>query len=221
MFGRQPGEGAPRRRAGAFIGLVGPDGSGKTTVAAEIERQCNASGREFAYVHWRPSLRHPFRRPSPSATPLPKNPALEHVTAIDRMASLVRLLRSALTFNVSYVTQLRPRLRSGAVIVVDRWIYNYISQPDSVRYYGSPRFATFVCARLVAHPSPVFVLEAPTSVILARSDELNDDAVQAEYQRFRDRLPLADLRWIDATSDPAEIAEHILAECRLTSARTD
>ncbi len=206
---------------GAFIGLVGPDGSGKTTIAAAIERQCAEMGRDFSYVHWRPSLRQPFRQPAPHATPLPKNPPREDVSRADQIASLVRLLRSALTFNISYVTRLRPQVRSGAVVVVDRWIYNYISQPYSVRYYGSPRVATFVCCRLVARPSPVFVLEAPASVILVRSDELSENELASEYQRFHDRLQLPDVRWIDATAGPAEIGASILAQCGLTADPSD
>jgi len=209
------------RRAGVFIGLVGPDGSGKTTVAVEIQRRCESGGRAFSYVHWRPSLTAPFRQPAPDATPLPKNAPREDVGALDRLFSLVRLLRSALTFNVAYAWRIRPRLRSGAVVVVDRWIYNYISQPASVRYYASPRIATFVCCRLVVHPRPLFVLDAPPDVILGRSHELTEDEVRSEYARFHGGLRLPDVRWVDATSDPVEIASTIVAQCGLDHDQAD
>ena len=204
----------------AFIGFVGPDGSGKTTVAAEVELQCSSLGRACVYVHWRPSLSAPFARPSPHATPLAKVASRENVNLFDQIASLARLLRSALSFNIVYTTRLRPQLRSGTVVVVDRWIYNYIAQPHSVRYYGPPRLAAFVCCRLVVQPSTVFVMEAPTRVIIARSDELTENEIDSEYERLHRSLRLSDVRWIDATSSPTEIAASVLQQCGVTGSQT-
>jgi thymidylate kinase len=204
-----------RPARGLFIGFVGPDGSGKTTTAAEVEALCSAMNRKFAYVHWRPSLTSAFGRPDPLATPMPKvQPKMPNT--IDRMASLARLLRSAIAFNAAYALRLRPQVRSGSVVVVDRWVYNYITQPNSVRYYGMERVAAFVCCRLVVRPRPVFVFEAPTAVILARSHELTAEEVEAEYERIRRSLRLADVRWIDATASAPRVAAAVLAQCGIT-----
>jgi thymidylate kinase len=172
--------------------------------------------RAFAYAHCRPSLTAPLGHPSPHAIPLAKIGPREDVTPLDQLVSLVRLLRSALAYNALYMTRLRPQLRRGAVVVVDRWIYNYVTQPHSVRYYGPQRLAAFVCCRLVVQPCPVFVMEAPTSVILARSDELSENEIGSEYERLRNQLRLRDLRWIDATGTPTEIASGVLSQCGLT-----
>jgi|tagenome__1003787_1003787.scaffolds.fasta_scaffold20936210_3 thymidylate kinase len=204
-----------RTERGAFIGLVGPDGSGKTTTAAQLRERCATAGRPFVYVHWRPSLRSPFREPDPNAEPLPKVRPLPAPSALQRGASLARLARSACIFNIAYALRIRPLVRNGTVVVADRWIYNYVAQPHSVRYYGSPRLAAFVCRRLVVRPRPVFVFEAPPHVILARSDELSADDVAAEYERVRRGMPGADVVWIDATARAADIAGEVLAHSRL------
>ena len=209
-----------RRGRGAFIGLVGPDGSGKTTVAAEIERQCASVKRRFAYVHWRPSLTAPFGHPDPHAIPVAKVAPCEHVTPLVWVGSLARLLRSALAFNIAYLARIRPQVRAGTVVVVDRWIYNYISQPNSVRYYGPRRVAAFVCGRLVAQPRPVFVFEAPVSVIRARSLELTEREISSEYERIHRDLRIADLRRIDATATPPQVAAAVLSLCGLTDIRS-
>jgi thymidylate kinase len=202
--------GGAARTGGAFIGLVGPDGTGKTTLAAELERQCEAAGVPFGYIHWRPSPRDAFRSPAPNAVPLPKNPPRPDVSILDCAVSLVRLLRSAVTFNLAYFLSIRRRLRAGAVVVADRWIYNYIGQPYSVRYYGPSWIAVLVCCRLVVAPRPVVVLDLPTEQILRRSRELTATEVRSEYERLRRGLRLPEVRWLAADASPETLAREIL-----------
>src|SRR5437868_9355237 len=83
-------------RTGIFVGVVGPDGSGKTTLARAIEARCAYDGRPFGYVHWRPS---PLRPPRAVAD---EGRSEEHTSELQSRFDLV--CRLLLEKKKSYIT---------------------------------------------------------------------------------------------------------------------
>ena len=146
--------------------------------------------------------------------PVPKRLARDHVRRRDRLLSIVRLARSAIVFNLAYFIRLRPELRKGSLVVVDRWIYNYLVQPYSVRYFGSKRLATVVCRHGVVRPRLIFALEAPPSVICSRTNELNELEVRDELRQIRVVMQGFDVHWLDASESPSALADRVMAEIK-------
>jgi thymidylate kinase len=200
------------RSSGPFIGLIGPDGSGKTTLADAIHRRCVAADIRCFYVHWRPSILRPLPvQPRPGLV-VPKRAAASRVTTADRALSLLRILRSAVVFNTSYLCKVRPRLRKGDVVVADRWVYNYVLQPWSVRYHASPRLAGFVCRYLVIRPRYLFVLDGDPDVIARRKNEVTAAEVRDELERTRAELGRMNLRALCIDRSPFELADEVLKQ---------
>lgn len=198
----------------AFVGLIGPDGSGKTTLARELAARSESMGSNFLYVHWRPTLGTARHTIDDEGVPIAKVDPLDRVRTVDRIQSIARLARSAVMFNAAYFLRLRPQLRTGTVIVADRWIYNYVLQPYSVRYYASERLAAFVCRYLVIRPRLIFALGADPLVLSRRTEELSEDAIRLELERIHVKMRGLDVRWLDAEESPSSLAGQVLEQLR-------
>lgn len=215
-----PGQTVPRgseivvstRQRGAFAAVLGPDGSGKTTVATNIGEVCRSDGIGFGYVHWRPSLRqapHPSV-PRQEGHPPPKQRRPDQLGISEKLLSIARLLRSVLVFNMYFVLRVAPMVRSGSVVIADRWVFNYLVQPDSVRYYASHALALLACRRLTARPPFLFVLAAEPSVLFARKQELTIEDLQRELRQWDQLKKSFNIQFLDATLAPDLLARRVL-----------
>lgn len=190
---------------GRFIVIVGSDGVGKTTVAGAI---CSRLGDDGAYVHFLP--RPPYRlaaRPPEVPGQLEKDRS-----GGSRVTGILRLGRSVLRSWLGYYRAIRPALRRGVTVVGDRWLYGYLAQPLSLRFYG-PRWVARLALALTPSPDLVVLLEAPFDVINARKSELTRDEVEREFEVWRDTVPKA-LR-LDATQPPDVLAAAVLTRNNL------
>ena len=69
----------------------------------------------------------------------------------------------------SYILAIRPAVRSGSVVVGDRWLYGYAAQPLALKFYG-PEWVARLMLRLMPQPDLVMVLDAPAEVIRERKE---------------------------------------------------
>lgn len=196
---------------GAFVVLVGLDGSGKTTVARKI--CCRVAGRnsfqQVRYFHWQLKLTKETRFPLPDLIEVPRK-ARQKKNIANSLWSALRLFKNVALANLAYWIRTRRLLRRGALILVDRYYYNYFLDPISVKYYG-PDWLLERARRLFPKPDLVVVLKAPANILLARKQELSVEEVQRQNEileglRFDSREVLA----LDAGRPPDELAEIIL-----------
>src|SRR5262245_22717613 len=116
-------------RLGRFVVLVGPDGVGKTAVARALLAHHQGPA---AYFHFLPPLRGPLARsPGPESTPPPKPGARGSA-----VLGWLRILRNAARCWIGYIRTVRPALQHTSLIVGDRWLYGYVAQPNTLRFYG-------------------------------------------------------------------------------------
>lgn len=166
-----------RGAAGHFVVLVGPDGSGKTTLArAMIGRWVG----ETVYLHWIPALGAELHDGPQTEVPIPKRldvPA-------SSLGSAARLTMNLMRAWVFYLLRIRPALRRGALVIGDRWGYGYVGQPAALRYRGPDWLARRVTGLFPA-PHLTVVLLAPVAVLQQRKTELSADELEAELVRWR------------------------------------
>jgi thymidylate kinase len=208
---RRPASKAERARRGAWVVLVGLDGSGKTTVARQIcclgpEQQ---RFRKVRYFHWRPHLIHNQRLPLPDFDPVRRKPELGR-NALRSLLSAARLCKNVFLANVAHQLRVRSWLRRNSLVLADRYYYNYFLDPVSVKYYGPPWLLEWA-RPFFPRPDLVVVLKVPAVVLLARKRELSRNQILQQNStlnlvQFNARQVLE----LDATQPPFELARTIL-----------
>jgi thymidylate kinase len=191
-----------RRSRGAFIVIVGPDGVGKTTVARAI---IDLHGGPSAYFHFLPTA-------PGGMSSRPNDQLLAKPPRLDRSGSIVlgwlRLARNVLRWWFGYLLRVRPALRGGCLVISDRWLYGYLVQPSSLKFYGPHRLA-LATFRLLSRPDLVVNLTALPDTIRHRKKELTLEQIQEELERWP-QLPAPRLETFDATEAPERIAQRVL-----------
>jgi len=211
---------ADDRKRGAFVVLVGLDGSGKTTVARTL--CCLGPAQEtfsrIRYFHWLPRLFKGLYFPLPDFQNTPRKPKRER-SLVQSALSTTRLCKNLLWANLAYLFCIRRLVRQGSLVVMDRYYYNYYLDPVSVKYYG-PRWLLDLSRRLFPKPDLVVVLKTPTDTLLARKQELSPEEI-VRQKNLLEQLPFAARHTleVDAARPPDVTAREILRKAAEVAAQ--
>jgi thymidylate kinase len=208
----QLGSRLPTRR-GAFVVLVGLDGSGKTTLARNIATRVTSekSFTGIRYFHWLPSPRQVIESPLPE----PGNQQRHQQRAqgiIASTCSAMRVVKNLLRARLAWWLRLRPLLRQGYLVLVDRYFYNYYLDPVSVKFFASTAWLDGL-RRFFPRPDAVVTLHAPADVVLRRKQELPEAEVRRQAATLETmKFDAAYVVAADASQPPEELARHTLSE---------
>jgi thymidylate kinase len=185
-----------------WIGFLGPDGTGKSTV---IERLPAALPNEPISVkvhHWRPQVlfRKEFR--GPVTEPHGRKPRSSGLSAL-------ALLVPVLDWWAGYWTQIFPDRMRGTLVVFDRFFADILVDPRRYRYAG-PRWCPALLMHLLPQPSVVIVLEAPASVVYSRKQEIAPEEIErqrSDYRALESRF--SNIHFVDAARPEEEVASDV------------
>jgi thymidylate kinase len=205
---------------GLFCVLVGLDGSGKTTLGRNL---CDLSviNKRFAgvrYFHWRPKCFRHVEWPLPEFRETPRKPSLAR-NPINTLLSVVRITRNGTLARLAWYLKVRPMVRQGCLVLVDRYFYNYHLDPASVKF-SAPSWVLKFMQNLFPAPDLVVKLRAPKDVLLSRKQELSPDEIGRQVERM-DSLDVTPARVVmaDATLPPHHVARNVMAEIVQTQRR--
>jgi thymidylate kinase len=211
LAGLHPGN--DTRRSGAFVVLLGLDGSGKTTLARNLTvlatNEKNVSG--VRYFHWLPPLGERFEFPLPEPGNQPRQ--TEQAGGIAQsLVSVARLARNVLRAQLAWWIRLKPLCKKGQLVLVDRYYYNYHLDPVSVKYHG-PRWLLALAGALFPKPDIVITLSAPPEVLLARKQELSGKQIREQAASLANlNFGHAHVIKADATEQPDVVARKVMDE---------
>ncbi|NBS14881.1 MAG: hypothetical protein EBT57_08780, partial [Verrucomicrobia bacterium] len=196
-----------------FCVILGLDGSGKTTLARQLsQRICQTSAcPAVRYFHFLPSSAEKTEFPWPQQAAEPKKRESPDTTG-GSFFSLLRLVRNwgRSWWNIGF----RHRGFRG-LLLGDRYLYNYLLDPVSVRYFGPVSWVTRAL-RWAPRPNLIFVLETPPEVILQRKQELSAEEIRIQSEQLG-KLPLVARRVVrlDGARRPEDLADQCLREIGL------
>ena len=174
---------------GFLVVLLGPDGSGKTTIADALANDLDRSFRAIHRINLanRPIILN-YRRERERVSSSGDLKSFRHSEYIEPstkqvMRNYVRLLVHTLDHIIHYYIKIRPKMINGGVVISERYFHDYVC--------ADKRFLPGVNIRLKkillnAVPSPeyVFVVDVNPSKLYSRKPELSLDQISYEQQRY-------------------------------------
>jgi len=208
---RAPASTLPHRRL--FCVLLGLDGSGKTTLARHLAEHAGSTvpSFELRYFHFMPTSSSRPLFPWPNQAAEPKKRELAPGNG-ETLASIARLFRNWI--RALGGLGIRNRYFRG-VLLGDRYLYNYILDPASVRYFG-PAWLAALFLQLAPRPDLLLILETTPETLLQRKQELSPEEIRAQSTILREFPFVAGrVARLDATRAPGELAQECLQEIHL------
>lgn len=170
---------------GFVIAVLGPDGSGKTTVLRHLEQELAPAFRKSHRFHLRP---HFGKKPSEGAVSNPHAQA-----ARGWLASCLKVGLFTADYWLGWLRQVWPAKIRSTLVVFDRYYHDMLV--DHKRYRLPENFAPARwLAPLIPQPDMWVVLSAPAESLVARKGEISlNDAhrLTAAYKKLASELPNA------------------------------
>ncbi len=197
---------AAARPAGHVLMIVGPDGTGKTTLCNALERhvQTRAAVRVLANRRGAEPLGL-----LPSRAPRGSTSAPHRHAPRSAVVSIAKLVYAFADFYLGWLIKVRPFVRRGGWVVVERGWWDMLVDP--VRYrLRLPHWLGRVLAHLTPRPTVVLVLEAPTDVITARKAQLTVPELRRQMETWRAILPRRQRRiYVNTDAPISDVLEQI------------
>lgn len=188
--------------------LVGPDGTGKTTLAEAIRELDESASRPVLTGHWRPGV---LRPPPPDRGPVTQ-PHADVPRRAD--AAVAKLLLAFADHLIGGYGRWRRARRSGLLITERGW---YDQRVDPLRY-RLPSWTSSIVACLgpiLPKPDIAVLLAGDPTVIHKRKPELAPEEIQRQIDAWRQLLPQVcrttlevDSTASDVTRVAAEVVRH-------------
>ena len=179
-----------KSKKGLFVAILGPDGSGKSTVLHHLAQNIQGKFTQVSYFHWRPGLLPPLNNLLKPGAPVQVGPCTEphKFPPHGFFISFIRLVYYTLDFILGYWVKFFPRKVRSGLILVDRYYYDFLVDPRRFRL-NVPRWIVKVLLRFVCKPDLVFYLDAPVEILLNRKQELSAKELNRQRTAFLKLLP--------------------------------
>jgi thymidylate kinase len=102
-------------------------------------------------------------------------------TVLNAILSFLRLVKNGVLASLGYWFCVRPLVRRGYLVLVDRYVYNYYLDPASVKFSGSGWLLDRL-QWLFPKPDVLIKLTANPGTLLARKQELTAGQIHAQSE---------------------------------------
>lgn len=174
---------------GILIVLLGPDGSGKTTVINEIVGPLAEKfvGRNIRIIHhrpaWLPRISELLGKKC-STTPDDIDFTPHKAAPSGFIGSLLRLIYYTVDYTIGYFIKIYFKLRKGEIIIFDRYYYDFIVDPKRSRI-NLPEPVIYFFLKIVPAPDYIFFLDNLPDIIFSRKQELSLEEIKRQLYKYR------------------------------------
>jgi thymidylate kinase len=166
------------RLSGICVAILGPDGSGKSSVIDQLVPMLAPEFRGIQRLHLRPRV---F---SGSAAGQRTNTDPHGQALRGPLASSAKLLFLWADYSIGYFVRVRPALTRSSLVLFDRYYYDLLV--DSRRFrYGGPAWLLKLIGRLIPRPDLLLILDAPAEVLQSRKQEVSPEESARQAALYR------------------------------------
>ena len=148
-----------------WIAVIGPDGSGKSTIIETLKQTTRSTIPQVRVFHSRPAV---FRPGPPGAGPA-TNPQDQIPRGL--ATSVLKLAFLLLDWWAGYWMRIAPAGAKVTLVLFDGFFPDLLVDPKRYRYGGPMWFAKFVW-KFMPKPDLVILLDAPAKVLQSRKQEV-------------------------------------------------
>ncbi len=192
-----------RQPTGLYVLIVGPDGTGKSSLADALPALCTGPFRRWEQQHWEPAL---LPRAGSLVGVAPADPTDPHAQPQHGpLASLASLGYHWLDFLLGGWLRIAPlKIRSGLILVERGW-WDIAIDPRRYRI-AAPTALVRLLGRFLPQPDLVIVLEAPSDVLMTRKSEIDAEELERQTRGWRSTVvPRTPRVYVDAARSEAEV----------------
>jgi thymidylate kinase len=150
--------------SGLHIALLGPDGSGKSTVGHRLVPHVEQMFRRVTECHLMPSSRQTWDRSGGGEAP-------HQLGARSWPVSVLKIILWYCLYSGRWITVIYPAKVKSTLLVFDRYYHDLLVDPKRYRY-GGPMWLARLVGRVIPRPDLWIVLDAPPLVLQARKREV-------------------------------------------------
>ena len=162
---------------GLVIVLLGPDGSGKSSVIEKIMCDLAPAFRKTQYIHFRPNIgKRRKENNAPVDDPHSQKPR-------SWITSVVKILYLLFDYGMGYLLKIRPMLVRSTLVVFDRYYHDILVDPKRYRYGGYVWFVRAV-GKLIPKPDLFILLNASAEVLQERKQEVSYEETERQQKKY-------------------------------------
>lgn len=159
---------------GLLLALFGPDGSGKSTTAMQIEKICKKLNFPTSHYHWRPRLLPSLIKDGKQNYSIT---TAHNWSPRSKLISLFLILYFYLDFLLGHLIWFRPLLDNDTIIIYERYYYDLLFHPQRYRLRLVKSLSYFLTL-LLPRPDLIVLLWGNPSEIYSRKQELSIDEIR-------------------------------------------
>ena len=171
-----------KNNTGKLIAIFGPDGSGKSSIYQQLKKSCKDKNIKLDHYHWRPGLlpyKKTLRNDNNKSFLSPHESKPRNL-----FFSLLVLIYIYFDFVLAYIFVLKPKLNKGVNIYYERYFHDILV--DQIRYrIKTPFFLRKFLSFFVFNPDKIILLEAPSSIIFRRKQELSEKEILNQILKLK------------------------------------
>ncbi len=197
-----------------WVAVLGPDGSGKSSVIDGVRRMLAARRLGVEMLHWRPQT---FWKSPEAPGGIVTNPHGKPPRGL--WVSSLKLMALGAEWWIAHLGRLRHIRAKRAILLSDRYFADLLADPRRYRY-GGPRSWARRAFRCFPQPDRVILLLADAATIYSRKQEVEFAELERQLAAYRElAAELGERALIVDAGKPLDavvrdVCEEVLLTCR-------